>query len=121
MPRSVKSKKSRHLAVGDAIRFHRQRVGMTQRQLASLIHARPDSISRIERGHHQPSLDRLAAIGKALGVTPESLLARGAESLSGELSALLTGIKGLDPAAQAFILETLRHYVEFFAQAERQR
>jgi len=114
MPRPVKSKKSVRLVMGEAIRFHRQRVGITQRQLAMLIHTRSDSVSRIERGHHQPSLERLAAIGRALGVSPEALLARGGESLSGEMLAMLQEIKRLEPTAQAFILETLRHQVDFF-------
>lgn len=121
MPRPVKSKKSGRLAVGEAVRFHRQRAGLTQRQLASLIHARPDSISRIERGHHQPSLERLAAMGRALGVAPESLLARGADSLPGEMLSMLNELKHLDPAVQAFILETLRHQLDFFRREEWSR
>ena len=121
MPRSVQSKKTTRFALGEAIRFHRQRAGMTQRQLANMILARPDSISRIERGHHQPSIDRLFAIAHALEVTPELLLAKGAESLQGEMLAMLQELKRLDPAIQAFVLETLRHQVEFFRRADRLR
>jgi transcriptional regulator with XRE-family HTH domain len=121
MPRPLKSKKTGRLAVGEAVRFHRQRTGLTQRQLAGLIHARPDSISRIERGHHQPSLERLAAIGHALGVPPESLLARGADSMPGEMLSMLTELQHLDPVAQAFVLETLRRHLDFFRRTERPR
>ena len=121
MPRPVKSKKSDRLALGEAIRFHRRRAGVTQRQLAALIRARPDSVSRIERGHHQPSIERLVAIAAALGVSPETLLARGAESLSGEMIALMNELRKLDPAAQAFIVETLRQHVEFFIREQRSR
>ena len=121
MPRSVKSKKSEQLSLGEAIRFHRRRAGVTQRQLAAGIRARPDSVLRIERGYHQPSIERLVAIADALGVSPESLLARGAESLPDEMIALMNELRRLDPATQAFIVETLRQHVEFFARGQRSR
>lgn len=121
MPKAVTSKKPERLAVGEAIRFHRRRAGITQRQLATVIHARAESISRIERGQHQPSLRRLAAIATALGVAPEVLLARGGESISNELLALLRQVQRLDLPGQLFVLETLQHQLAFLTRASRLR
>lgn len=102
--------------VGEAIRQQRQRLGMTQGQLAALIKVRSDSISRIERGHHQPSLPRLEKIALALEVSPEALIARVGHSPRREILALLKEVESLHPEAQSFLLESLRLHIAFFAR-----
>ena len=119
MPKFGKSKKSSQLVVGEVIRQQRRRLGMTQGQLAALIKARSDSISRIERGHHQPSLARLEKIASALGISPGALIARASHSPTVEILALLREIESLQPDAQSFVLESLRHQIAFFSREPR--
>ena len=75
MSKITNSKKLSQSMMGEAIRQQRRRLGMTQAQLATLIKTQSDSISRIERGHHQPSLARLEKIASALEISPSQSLA----------------------------------------------
>lgn len=106
--------------VGEAIRQQRRRLGMTQGQLAAIIKAQSDSISRIERGHHQPSLARLAKIAAALEVSLEALIARSHHSPRREILILLKEVESLPPEAQSFVLESLRHHIAFFARESQE-
>lgn len=71
--------------IGLNIRKAREAKGLTQRELADAIghksdpHTKGDNvassyISRLESGDHQPRLDTLAKIAKALGTTVPKLL-----------------------------------------------
>ena len=119
MPKIGKSMKSSQLLLGEAIRQQRRRLGMTQGELATLIKARSDSISRIERGHHLPSLARLAKIASALEISPEALIARAGHSPRREILALLKEVESLHPEAQSFVLESLRYHIAFFSRESR--
>jgi transcriptional regulator with XRE-family HTH domain len=57
-----------------AIRRHRKRAGLTQAQLAAMIPCSDKTISAIETGRDRPSREMVAAIEKALNLTPDSLL-----------------------------------------------
>jgi transcriptional regulator with XRE-family HTH domain len=116
MSKITNSKKLSQSMMGEAIRQQRRRLGMTQAQLATLIKTQSDSISRIERGHHQPSLARLEKIASALEISPEALIARASHSPSREILALLKEIESLHPDAQSFVLESLRKHIAFFSR-----
>jgi transcriptional regulator with XRE-family HTH domain len=121
MAKLINTKKSNRLMLGDAIRRERRRLGLTQRELAAMIHARPDSISRIERGHHQPSLARLEKIASSLQVAPFTLLAATGGAPSAQILALLQQIESLDPDAQTLVLDTLRLQISFLNRVECNR
>ena len=51
-----------------AVRVARQRLRLTQEELAARIKRTPESISNIERGQQLPSVETLADLGRALNV-----------------------------------------------------
>jgi transcriptional regulator with XRE-family HTH domain len=59
--------------VGAKIRATREGRGMTGAALAEAAGIHPTSLSFIERGRQWPSLPQVAAIAKALGVSPEKI------------------------------------------------
>jgi transcriptional regulator with XRE-family HTH domain len=64
------------LALGDLIRSQRRLANLSLRQLAELAQVSNPYLSQIERGLHEPSLRVLMSIAEALGLPPDTLLAR---------------------------------------------
>jgi len=62
--------------VGRAIRTLRIQRGLTQRQLAAKADVEVTWLSRLERGHANPSLDTLRRLAQALGVRLSKLIAQ---------------------------------------------
>ncbi len=62
-------------AVGEAIRTHRRRAGLTQEKLAELAELHPNYIGEVERGEYSISLDPLYRVAKALHVRVRDLVA----------------------------------------------
>lgn len=60
--------------VGQAIALCRKRCGMTQKQLADILHVTYQSISRWETGLNLPTVDMLYEIAEVLGVTVDDIL-----------------------------------------------
>lgn len=54
--------------VGALVRHHRERVGLTQSELAEKLDKSLQTIGSIERGQTAPSFDTLSALSAALGV-----------------------------------------------------
>jgi len=54
--------------LGEAVRYFRERAGMTQTELAELIGIRQSYLSELENGHANEQVRRLIALFKALGV-----------------------------------------------------
>jgi len=59
--------------VGALVRYHRERAGLTQPQLAERIDRQFGAISRIERGESAPTFKALSAIAAVLGVEVRDL------------------------------------------------
>jgi ribosome-binding protein aMBF1 (putative translation factor) len=64
------------LAVGDAVRYRREELGLTQRQLAQMMGTSQPKVSRLEAGEDNVTLATLQRAAQALGVDPAALLAR---------------------------------------------
>lgn len=61
--------------VGEAIRYHRGRVGMTQEQLARAAGLAPTSVVRLENGEiDRPRISTLTNLAKALVINPAELV-----------------------------------------------
>ncbi|MBI1686787.1 helix-turn-helix domain-containing protein [Caulobacter hibisci] len=63
--------------VGALVRYHRERAGLTQPQLAERIDRQFGAISRIERGESAPTFKTLSAIAAVLGIEVRDLFGSG--------------------------------------------
>jgi transcriptional regulator with XRE-family HTH domain len=70
-----------HVAIGRAVRRLRTERGLSQEQLALEAGIHSVYLSGIERGHRNPSLHVLIALGEALGVRGSELVALAEEDL----------------------------------------
>jgi len=60
--------------VGTNVRLGRERMGLTQEDLAAVAEIDLSYLSRMERGKANPSVEVLGKLAKALGTTPAALL-----------------------------------------------
>jgi XRE family transcriptional regulator, regulator of sulfur utilization len=58
---------------GKRVKALRQKLGMTQEELAHRAHLHRNYVSLLERGHRGISLDTILEVAKALGVKPAKL------------------------------------------------
>jgi transcriptional regulator with XRE-family HTH domain len=63
-------------ALGAFIRAQRELARLSLRQLSDMTDVSNAYLSQIERGLHEPSIRVIRSVARALGVTPETLLAR---------------------------------------------
>lgn len=111
--------------LGDKIRTRREKVEMSQTQLANLAHMSPSLISQIENNITTPSLETLEKIAECLDVETSYFLvdtnttSQFLSSLSPELvsllndpkvQAVLTAVRDLGPGELKFLL----NFLEFF-------
>ena len=59
--------------LGKNIKYYRFKNHYTQEKLATLINSSPKYISRLELGQHNPSIEMIKKISKALGIGPDKL------------------------------------------------
>ena len=67
-------KLKQRIQIGDNIRFARESSHVTQAELAQAVKTTQAMISRYEMGEQEPTVSRLIAIAKALGVKPGELI-----------------------------------------------
>ena len=70
-------------AFGDYVRSQRNLAQLSLRQLADLTSLSNPYLSKLERGMHQPSVNAVTNIAKALGLPAEALLAKAAGLVPG--------------------------------------
>ena len=66
-------------SLGEALRDHRQRCGMTQEFVAEALNVSRQAVSKWETGAAEPATSNLLALAKLYGVDPGELL-RGVQS-----------------------------------------
>ena len=101
------------VAIGARIKAARERVHLTQEQLAEIIDISPTHMSVIERGVKTPKLDTFVRIANALGVSTDALLqdvvVPANESILAELSVRIGRLPQKD---QERILNAIRALAE---------
>ena len=101
------------IAIGARIKAARERVHLTQEQLAEIIDISPTHMSVIERGVKTPKLDTFVRIANALGVSTDALLQDVVvpvnDSIMAELSARIGRMPQKD---QERILNAIRSLTE---------
>lgn len=70
-------------AFGDYVRSQRKLAELSLRQLADMTSLSNPYLSKLERGMHQPSVNAVTNIAKALGLPAETLLAKAAGLVPG--------------------------------------
>ena len=61
-------------SLGETIKAHRTRCGMSQEQLAERLQVSRQAVSKWETGTAEPSTSNLLALAKAFNISPEELL-----------------------------------------------
>ena len=101
------------VAIGARIKAARERVHLTQEQLAEIVDISPTHMSVIERGVKTPKLDTFVRIANALGVSTDALLqdvvVPANESILAELSVRIGRLPQKD---QERILNAIRALTE---------
>ncbi|MGB6298877.1 MAG: helix-turn-helix domain-containing protein [Rivularia sp. (in: cyanobacteria)] len=78
-----------YLEVGNRVRQARQKIGMSQEALASLVSLTRTSVTNIEKGRQKFLVHTLMDLASALQVEPETLLPNKQDNLETELDDLL--------------------------------
>jgi transcriptional regulator with XRE-family HTH domain len=110
------------LALGDAARAARLRLGLTQAEVAKKVGLKPAVYGRVERGGMTPSVPTLRRMCTTLGLSPEVLLSLGesprkkvptvkasspARGEHPELSRIIHLLQGWSPERLAFLRKLL--------------
>lgn len=78
-----------YIEVGNRVRQARQKIGMSQQALASLVSLTRTSVTNIEKGRQKFLVHTLMDLASALQVEPETLLPNKQDNLETELDDLL--------------------------------
>ena len=101
------------VAIGARIKAARERVHLTQEQLAEIVDISPTHMSVIERGVKTPKLDTFIRIANAFGVSADALLQDGVEHANDSIMAELSvRIGRLPQKEQNRILNAIRALTE---------
>ena len=61
---------------GEEFKYHRQKAGLNQQELADLIHTSQQNISRWEKNEVEPSISFCVALADCYGITLDELIGR---------------------------------------------
>ena len=103
------------VALGKRIKAARERVGMTQEDLAAAVDYSVDHVSVVERGVKPPKLEKLVAIANVLNVGTDELL-QGSLNAATMLRAteLSERLKTLSPDGQRKVMNVLEALITEF-------
>lgn len=103
------------VALGKRIKAARERVGMTQEDLAAAVDYSVDHVSVVERGVKPPKLEKLVAIANVLNVGTDELLQ---DSLNAttmlRATELSERLKTLSPDGQRKVMNVLEALITEF-------
>lgn len=101
------------MTLGQRIRTNRQKLGVTQQQLAGALGVSPQHISAIEQEKRSPSLPSLAKLAEELGVSIDYLVT-GKEGIITDTVPAIKADKGLAKETKKALISIIRslHTVE---------
>lgn len=102
--------------LGLRVRELRTLHGLTQETLAERVGFRASYVSQIENGSKGATLETLAAIARALGMTLSELFLDVDQPLPNELARLSTALAGQSPERQRTLLRILEEALRLGAQ-----
>lgn len=70
----MKAKGGDGMTIGESIRYHRKRLGLTQAELADRLGVTPQAVSKWESGVGLPDITMAVPLARALGTTTDELL-----------------------------------------------
>lgn len=100
--------------IGVRIRSKRSEIGLSQKALAEAVGVSPPAINRFEKGIKLPSIDTLAKLAKALGVSADFLLGSAADDdifVDDEVKDAFKEFKQLSPENRQHILQNI-HFLK---------
>ena len=101
------------IALGKRIKAARERVGMTQEDLAAAVDYSVDHVSVVERGVKPPKLEKLVAIANVLKVGTDELLQEKLDVATlRDATELSERLKTLSPEGQRKVMNVLDTLVD---------
>lgn len=109
------------MTVGEIINKYRTGMGLTQKQLADMVHVSPELVSKWENGSRTPDLCSISAMAEIFGVPEDELAEAGSRTLdelrgavpvgigAGEIAGLLDSFLGSLPEKDRNIF-VMRYY-----------
>lgn len=88
--------------IGEKIKAARQKIGITQKQLAERLGTSPQNLAQYENGKRQPKLETLEKIAEALGVDVWDLYEGMAESFSAAMDISVKATVDDEPMLYAY-------------------
>jgi transcriptional regulator with XRE-family HTH domain len=121
MARTKRTNKELAMQIGLAIRARRKIADMTQEALAEAVELQSETISRFENGQRTPSVEKLADIADALGVTITAFFehAEGANSATDADSyaqKISIALDKLPEEGKHFVLVVAQDYARYHVQ-----
>jgi transcriptional regulator with XRE-family HTH domain len=102
-----KQDRSLHIAIGNRLKYHRNRLRITTEQLAEQIDVTPRYLQDVEKGKVGLSLTTIANISKVLEISTDSLL-------YDEPAGIDAMIRGMDKEKIEFIEDLVRLQLKIF-------
>lgn len=94
------------MKIGRRVRKTREALELTQKELADAVKVTPQHISRLELDRAAPSLDMLARLGQALGVSTDYLLT-GQDRAPYDIDGAIRAQSGLSPLAKRSLIQLI--------------
>ena len=70
-----------HAAFGQVLRAHREKAGLTQKELAERMKASLSAVKKLEHGDHSPTLQTVLLLCRGLDIEPRDFIADVAQRL----------------------------------------
>ena len=95
------------------VALRRKSMAFTQAQIAEALGVDTDTVSRVERGKHVPSLATLERLAGVLQLGVSDLLAESDAAPASDLARIGGWLEGLDQADRSFLLDQLRRHAAY--------